>query len=41
MMSASASATQLVWTLPNNLAAGSYQITYSAQVNNFITGGTT
>ncbi len=41
VMSASASATQLVWTLPNNLAAGSYQITYSAQVNNFINGGTT
>ena len=37
---ASAAATQLVWTLPNNLAPGNYQITYSTQVNNFLQGGT-
>ena len=32
-------ATTLVWTLPANLAPGNYQITYAAQVNNFIQGG--
>jgi hypothetical protein len=40
VMTTSATATQLVWTLPNNLAPGNYQITYSAQVNNFLKGGT-
>jgi uncharacterized repeat protein (TIGR01451 family) len=35
----SASATELVWNLPNNLSAGTYQITYAAQVNNFLKGG--
>ncbi len=34
-------ATQLTWDLPNSLTVGSYQISYTAQVNNFLKGGTT
>jgi flagellar hook assembly protein FlgD len=40
VLSSGVTTTQLVWTLPTPLAAGSYQITYQAKVNDFIKGGT-